>query len=352
MSEFGGCRAGSARPFADRIRRVSTAAPFSWLAAGWRDFRAAGWASLGYGLIFVIVGLALAAALFAADMIYLFFPLASGFVLIGPALAIGLYVISRDLEHGIRPSLGRALRGWLTNAGPIFYAGLALLLLLLLWLRLAQLLFALCFEDAVGPDPHVAARRDAVHARRADVPGAQRPDRRGHGGAGLCRRGGRPAAAARPPGRHGGGGGNELDGGCHEPAGDGRLGRDHRGAVRRRNGGRVRRPRGHAATRRARHLARLPRHRARAVAPGRIGPAYPRQFAAQRGERRWRGGSMRGWRSAAPHHLADLHRILENDIDHPIGRRPQPRRVDRASTGRRPSMATPCSGSPGCGARP
>ncbi len=167
MSESEAAAPGSARPFADRIRRVSTAAPFGWLAAGWRDFRAAGWASLGYGLIFVVVGLALAAALFAADMIYLFFPLASGFVLIGPALAIGLYVISRDLEHGIRPSLGRALRGWLTNAGPIFYAGLALLLLLLLWLRLAQLLFALCFEDAVGPDPH------ALFAATLFTPGGQ-----------------------------------------------------------------------------------------------------------------------------------------------------------------------------------
>ncbi len=140
------------RPFADRVRQVSTEEPFRWLAAGWSDFRAAFGASLAYGLIFVVAGLVLTAALFVADMMYLFFPLAAGFMLIGPALTTGFYAISRDLEQKKAPSFAGAVLAFRVNPGPLSYVGLALLCLLLLWLRLAQLVFALSFPSTVGPD--------------------------------------------------------------------------------------------------------------------------------------------------------------------------------------------------------
>ena len=140
------------RPYADRVRHVTTEEPFQWLAAGWRDFRAARGASLAYGLIFVIAGLLLTEALFVADMMYLFIPLASGFMLMGPALTIGFYAISRDHERGKRPSFARAVLAFRANAGPLFYIGLALLYLLLLWLRLAQLVLALSFPTSAGFD--------------------------------------------------------------------------------------------------------------------------------------------------------------------------------------------------------
>jgi uncharacterized membrane protein len=131
---------------------VTAGEPFRWLAAGWNDFRAAPHASLAYGIIFVVAGLLLAIALFAANMIYLFVPLATGFMLVGPALTLGFYAISRDLERGTIPSFGRALCAFRVNSGPLVYMGLALLCLLLLWVRLAELAFALSFPVTVGLD--------------------------------------------------------------------------------------------------------------------------------------------------------------------------------------------------------
>src|SRR3954454_9165382 len=79
------------RPFADRVAPVAATAPLAWLAGGLRDFRAAFGTSLAYGMIFVLAGIVLAAALLAVNMAYLFVPLASGFMLIGPAATLGLY---------------------------------------------------------------------------------------------------------------------------------------------------------------------------------------------------------------------------------------------------------------------
>lgn len=140
------------RVFADRVRQVGTDAPWTWLAAGWRDLCRAPAASLAYGAIFVLAGLLLAWALLRANLAYLFVPLATGFMLVGPAATLGFYDISRRLERGERPSLAAALGAFRENPGPLLYMGLALLALFMLWLRLAQLVFALSFPSTVGPD--------------------------------------------------------------------------------------------------------------------------------------------------------------------------------------------------------
>ena len=152
MSETNAISPQPGRSFANRVQRVTTDEPFHWLAAGWSDFRAALGASVGYGLIFVVAGLVLTGSLLATDLIYLFFPLATGFMLVGPLLTIGFYAISRDLERGEPPSFTRAMLALRSNPAPLFYVGLALLYLFLLWMRLEQLVFALSFPTTVGLD--------------------------------------------------------------------------------------------------------------------------------------------------------------------------------------------------------
>lgn len=142
----------SSLSYADRVRLVTSYQPFHWLGLGWQDFLAAPAASLCYGLLFVIIGLALTVGLWHTQAAYLLLPLASGFMLLGPALTIGLQAISRDLERGERPSFARALLAWRANAGPIFHAGLALMCLFLLWLRLVQIVFALTLFHTTGLD--------------------------------------------------------------------------------------------------------------------------------------------------------------------------------------------------------
>jgi uncharacterized membrane protein len=132
-------------PFAERVRAVGTDEPFRWLAAGWRDFRVAPRASLALGAIVVAAGFVLTFGLALAGYFYLTAPLLVGFLLVGPALTVGYYAISRDVEAGQAPSLGRALAAWRANAGPILCLGLALVAFLVLWMRFAALIFAIFF---------------------------------------------------------------------------------------------------------------------------------------------------------------------------------------------------------------
>lgn len=135
----------SGLPFADKVREVGTDDPFRWLTAGWRDFRAAGVISLAQGLIFVVAGFLLTVALVAAGLVYMIAPLIVGFMLVGPALTVGFHAVSRDLEAGRKPSLGRALLAWRANPFPLLGLGLMLVLFLIVWMRLAAMIFAICF---------------------------------------------------------------------------------------------------------------------------------------------------------------------------------------------------------------
>lgn len=132
-------------PYGDRINLVSSDDPFKWLVAGWRDFRMSGIVSVAYGLIFAIAGLVLTGGLYLAGLAYLIAPMTAGFLLVGPALTVGLYAISRDLESGRRPSLARALTAWRANPARLLGLGLMLVLFLIVWIRLAVLTFAVSF---------------------------------------------------------------------------------------------------------------------------------------------------------------------------------------------------------------
>ena len=134
-------------PFADRVIEVSTDQPFHWLAAGWRDFRAAGMVSVAHGLIFVFAGFVLTFGLIAADLIYLIGPMIVGFLLVGPALTVGFYATSRELEAG-RPAPFSATRtAWRANTGPLLSLGLMQVLFLIVWMRFAALIFAISFPS-------------------------------------------------------------------------------------------------------------------------------------------------------------------------------------------------------------
>lgn len=135
----------SGLPFANRVRRVGTDEPFRWLSAGWRDFRAAGLISVTQGVVFVVAGFCLTVVLIASDLVYLIAPLAAGFLLVGPALTVGFHGISRDLEEGRKPSFSGSFLAWRANPGPLLGLGLMLVLFLIVWMRLAAMIFAISF---------------------------------------------------------------------------------------------------------------------------------------------------------------------------------------------------------------
>ena len=133
--------------FAERVRRVPSDEPFRWLTAGWDDFRRSRGLSAAYAFAFVVAGFWLTAGLAVADMEYLIVPLAAGFLLIGPALTVGFYAISRDLEAGREPTLGGAYAAWRNNPEALLAMGLAMLLYLAVWLQFAAVMFALAFPN-------------------------------------------------------------------------------------------------------------------------------------------------------------------------------------------------------------
>lgn len=89
---------GLAQPAFPQARSVSPTTPLAWLKRGWDDLLSCPGPSLFYGLCFATMGF-LIKFVFANAYEYLS-ALASGFLLLGPFLAIGLYEISRRRERG------------------------------------------------------------------------------------------------------------------------------------------------------------------------------------------------------------------------------------------------------------
>ncbi|HYG90556.1 MAG TPA: DUF2189 domain-containing protein [Azospirillum sp.] len=131
-----------------RVRTVDTERPWIWLAAGWRDMCAAPLISGFYGLLAVASSFMMVAGLAMLELHYLVLPMAAGFVLVGPVLAVGLYETSRLLERGERVTPVAVLGAYRRNGAQIAGMGMVLMLALLAWIRIALLLFAMFYSSA------------------------------------------------------------------------------------------------------------------------------------------------------------------------------------------------------------
>lgn len=135
----------------ERQRHLPASTAFAWLAAGWRDLMVAPGLSLAYGLSVFIVSIVSVWTMFALGWDYILFPALAGFMIVAPAVAVGLYAKSRAIEEGEVPTLGGMLRVKPSAGAQIFFTGVLLCLLMLLWMRAAVLLYALFF--GVRPFP-------------------------------------------------------------------------------------------------------------------------------------------------------------------------------------------------------
>ncbi|MCC7320006.1 MAG: DUF2189 domain-containing protein [Rubellimicrobium sp.] len=126
-------------------RNLPAGAARKALAAGWRDFRRDPLGSLAYGLMLFLISVAVIWLLSRSGLLYLVLPAIAGFMIVGPFMAIGLYRKSAALTLGHEMHLGEMRHARRSPAGQLAYAGLLLGLLLLFWLRAADLLYALFF---------------------------------------------------------------------------------------------------------------------------------------------------------------------------------------------------------------
>lgn len=123
------------------LEKVRRDAPWSWLKAGWADFVRAPQVSLLYGLIFVGAGLLIITGLWSIDQTSLIPIAMSGFALVAPALAIGIYQVSRALERGEKPRFRIMITRYPSRLSQIGFMSVLLALLLMIWFRTAQFLY-------------------------------------------------------------------------------------------------------------------------------------------------------------------------------------------------------------------
>jgi uncharacterized membrane protein len=153
---------------------VSPRAVRRWLGLGLRDFAAMPLASLFYGFMFVAMAFVLEAYMRDGAWMLAF---VTGFTLVAPFLAIGLYALSRDRCRdpcadgrmdgrpdgtlaepvALRASFLASLTAWRINFGQVAIYGVILTLLLAAWVRVSVVLVALFFDQPATSLSELAA---------------------------------------------------------------------------------------------------------------------------------------------------------------------------------------------------
>jgi uncharacterized membrane protein len=140
-------------PALPEIRHLTIADLGDVLAKGLDDFAAYRTDVVFLCAIYPVIGLVMARLAFGYGMLPLLFPLASGFALIGPFAAVGLYEMSRRREGGGNVAWPDAFGVIGSHSfGAIVVLGLLLVATFLLWLIAAESIY----ELTLGPQPPVS----------------------------------------------------------------------------------------------------------------------------------------------------------------------------------------------------
>jgi uncharacterized membrane protein len=141
--------AGHRRHEVPTVRNITLADLRDALSHGLDDFVAFRTDVAFLCVIYPLVGLVLARLVFGYELLPLLFPLASGFALIGPVAAVGLYEMSRRREAGAEVSWADAFEVvHAPSLGAILLFGGLLLAIFVVWLYTAIGIYDL----TLGPD--------------------------------------------------------------------------------------------------------------------------------------------------------------------------------------------------------
>jgi uncharacterized membrane protein len=137
-----------------KVRRIGPEDCLAALREGFDDFLAVPTYPAFVGLFYAVAGIAIVAMSSLTSALQLIFPLAAGFALIGPFVAIGLYEMSRRRDRGLAVRGRDALAVLRSPALPSILAlGLVLLMIFAAWIFAAELIYVWLY----GPNPPAAA---------------------------------------------------------------------------------------------------------------------------------------------------------------------------------------------------
>lgn len=133
-----------------RVNRIDIDDLKDALRKGLEDFGAYRTDVIFACLIYPLIGLVLSRLAWGHGMLPLVFPLVSGFALIGPVVAIGLYEMSRRHEQGVEASWTDAFQVVRSPAfGAILVLGALLFAIFVLWIAAAHAIY----DATLGPIP-------------------------------------------------------------------------------------------------------------------------------------------------------------------------------------------------------
>ncbi|QND51817.1 DUF2189 domain-containing protein [Phyllobacterium sp. 628] len=153
MAQFHVIAGATDTPVVPEIRRIGVSDLFAALREGFDDFWAKPSHYVFLCLIYPIAGIVLMRWTSGSNALALLYPLMSGFALIGPFAALGLYEISRRRELNLDTSWQHAFDVRRSPAIPsIIAVGILLFVLFVAWLLTAENLY----EGLFGPDAPVS----------------------------------------------------------------------------------------------------------------------------------------------------------------------------------------------------
>ena len=135
-------------PFCAKVNIVPISAPLQWMQQGAEDMKKAPLVSLSYGLVLTVLSILLAYLAWSFGTLGLYLGMATGFLLIGPVLAIGLYSFSCQIEQGKKPLMGSCIRESSSRIKDILVFSLILMMVFLLWARAATAVHIFFPENA------------------------------------------------------------------------------------------------------------------------------------------------------------------------------------------------------------
>ena len=136
-------------PFVAPCHKLKMDAPIRWLRLGWADIKIAPKQSLTYGSIIVLLTYVVSVMVWLYGGLGLLASLLSGFLFLGPVLAIGLYSISCQIQAGMKPKLGYCLREGRRHLGNELIFAVILSVIFLVWARAASMTHIL-FPEVSG----------------------------------------------------------------------------------------------------------------------------------------------------------------------------------------------------------